>query len=146
MPAALAKKPLEKEHPNVSVNRNPKTAQMNVRLDAALKEQGDEALARIGYTPSQMVRTIWSYAARHATEPSALAKMIEEFEEGSRTEPDPFKEKNQALHEGWSLVDEFRKTWELEADVPEDDDERLEYYERLREEAYFGRLEERDLL
>lgn len=146
MAVALAKKPLEKEHPKVSVSRNPKTVQMNVRLDAALKEQGDEVLARIGYTPSQMVRTIWGYAARHATDPSALAKMIEELEEESQTEPDPFEEKGRILHEGWAMMDEFRKTWGLEASVPKDDDERMEYYERLREEAYFERLEERGLL
>lgn len=146
MPAALAKKPHEKEHPNVSVNHGPKTVQMNVRIDTALKEQGDEALARIGYTPSQMVRTLWGYAARHATDPSALAKMVEELEEESQVEPDPIEEKRRVLHEGWALMDEFRKTWGLEANLPEDDDERIEYYKRLREEAYFERLEERDLL
>lgn len=146
MPATLAKKPLGKAHPCGSVNRDPKTAQMNIRIDAALKEQGDEALARIGYTPSQMVRTLWGYAARHTTDPGALAKMVEALEEKSQVEPDPIEEKRRVLHEGWAMMDEFRKTWGLEANVPEDDDERMEYYERLREEAYFERLEERGLL
>ena len=146
MPAALAKKPLGIEHPTVLVNRDPKTVQMNVRLDAALKKQGDEALSRIGYTPSQIVRALWRYAARHATEPSELAKMVEALEEESQTESDPIEEKRRVLREGWALMDEFRKTWGLEVDVPEDNDERIEYYERLREEAYFERLEERGLL
>lgn len=119
---------------------------MNVQLDAALKEQGDEALSRIGYTPSQIVRTLWRYAARHATEPSELAKMVEALEEESQTESDPFEEKSRVLREGWALMDEFRKTWGLQVDVPEDDDERMEYHERLREEATFERLEERGLL
>ncbi|SCH80791.1 addiction module antitoxin%2C RelB/DinJ family [uncultured Collinsella sp.] len=33
--------------------------QMNIRMDAALKESGNAALARLGYTPSQAVRALW---------------------------------------------------------------------------------------
>ena len=37
----------------------PTTAQINVRLDRALKEAGDAELARMGISPSQIVRALW---------------------------------------------------------------------------------------
>ena len=46
--------------------------QMNTRIPADLKEKGDRALERAGYTPSQAVRALWEFAARHAYEPSAV--------------------------------------------------------------------------
>ena len=39
------------------------TAQMNFRIDASLKERGDAAFAQMGYTPSEVVRAIWSLVA-----------------------------------------------------------------------------------
>ena len=33
--------------------------QMNIRMDAALKESGNAALARLGYTPSHAQRAHW---------------------------------------------------------------------------------------
>ena len=37
--------------------------QMNVRIDAETKKQGDRALARIGLSPSEAVRALWEFAA-----------------------------------------------------------------------------------
>ena len=39
--------------------------QINTRVPAELKEQGDLALARAGYTPAQAVRALWEYAVVH---------------------------------------------------------------------------------
>lgn len=53
-----------------------KLAQMNTRIEADLKRQGDAALARAGYSPSQAVRALWSFAARNAHAPSDVADML----------------------------------------------------------------------
>ena len=41
------------------------TVQMNTRMDEELKRQGDAVFAERGYTPSQVVRAVWEYAARN---------------------------------------------------------------------------------
>lgn len=38
--------------------------QMNVRLDEDLKARGDERLRRLGVTPSEAVRLLWTYVAQ----------------------------------------------------------------------------------
>ena len=41
------------------------TVQMNTRMDEELKRQGDAVFAERGYTPSQVVRAVWEYAAKN---------------------------------------------------------------------------------
>lgn len=41
-----------------------RSVQMNVRMDAALKQRGDEELRRLGVTPSELVRRVWAYVAQ----------------------------------------------------------------------------------
>lgn len=48
------------------------SVQMNVRLNGALKERGDTALALMGYSPSDAVRAIWSLACGKGTGLSLL--------------------------------------------------------------------------
>ena len=48
--------------------------QMNTRIDADLKQRGDEALKRAGFTPSQAIRALWEYAANHTLEPQAIRR------------------------------------------------------------------------
>lgn len=55
----------------------PASAQMNVRINAALKEQGDAVLARNGITPSQAVRSLWAYLATHGDLPEYLKEQQE---------------------------------------------------------------------
>lgn len=50
------------------------TVQMNTRLSRSLKEQGDAVLARKGFTPSQAVRALWSYACNHQDVPPFMAE------------------------------------------------------------------------
>lgn len=126
----------------------PKTVQMNVRIDEATKEAGDAAFARIGLTPSQAVRMVWEFAAQHVNDPEALRSLLDKLnknqENGSASSEQT--RRVEALHEGWALIDNFRKEHDLICTVPEDDDERMAYYEQLREEALQERLEERGLL
>lgn len=51
-------------------------AQINVRLDADLKRNGDAALSRAGMTPSQAVRALWQLAASLADRPGALEDIL----------------------------------------------------------------------
>lgn len=39
------------------------TSQMNIRIGSALKQRGDAALAQMGYTASEVVRSIWTLAS-----------------------------------------------------------------------------------
>ena len=70
--------------------------QINTRVPAELKKQGDLALARAGFTPAQAVRALWEYAATHIHEPQAIRKAIQEEQAESENpemqEPNPFTE------------------------------------------------------
>ncbi|MEE8716648.1 MAG: hypothetical protein SOI26_07955 [Coriobacteriales bacterium] len=48
------------------------TTQMNLRIDATLKREGDDALAAAGYTPTQAVRALWGFAAQHRGQPETV--------------------------------------------------------------------------
>lgn len=47
-------------------------AQLNVRIDPALKKSGDSVLARNKITPSEAVRALWDYLTRHQELPAFL--------------------------------------------------------------------------
>lgn len=46
--------------------------QMNTRIDEALKREGDEVLARCGYSPSQAIRALWTYLVQTGDVPSFM--------------------------------------------------------------------------
>ena len=48
-------------------------AQINVRIERSLKEEGDAALAEAGLSPSQIVRDLWGRLAQRGT---ALSEVI----------------------------------------------------------------------
>ena len=48
------------------------TAQVNARISAQLKANGDEGLAAAGLTPTQAVRAVWDLAARYKNTPDKL--------------------------------------------------------------------------
>lgn len=51
-------------------------AQVNARMDSELKHSGDAALAKAGWTPTQAVRALWSFASKHADEPEKVALLF----------------------------------------------------------------------
>ena len=124
-----------------------KTVQMNVRIDEDLKKAGDIAFARIGLTPSQAVRLLWDYAARHANDPQTCSQLIEMLDEEppDNSTSNEREQRLESLRKGWDLIDDFRREHNLTCTLPEDDDERMAYYEQLREEAMWERLAERCL-
>ena len=145
--AAPKRTAAKKNAPNAGALSPAKTVQMNVRIDEDLKEAGDIAFARIGLTPSQAVRLLWDYAARHANDPQTCSQLVEMLDEeppnGSASSER--EQRLETLHKGWALIDDFRREHNLTCTVPEDDDERMAYYEQLREEALWERLAERGL-
>lgn len=52
-------------------------AQVNARVDADLKEQGDAALERAGFTPTTAIRALWRLAIQLDNQPGALADLLE---------------------------------------------------------------------
>lgn len=49
-------------------------AQLNVRIDAQVKREGDAALARMGMTATEAVRALWSYLAKAGGVPSFMTE------------------------------------------------------------------------
>ncbi len=46
--------------------------QVNIRMDGALKQAGDEVLERYGFSATQAVRMLWEYAARNGEVPDFM--------------------------------------------------------------------------
>ena len=58
-------------------------AQINVRIDRELKDEGDAVLAEAGLSPSQLVRDLWGKIAQRGT---SLDEVLEAF--GTAALPD----------------------------------------------------------
>lgn len=52
------------------------TAQINARLNPALKQRGDEGLLGAGLSPSQAIRALWELAARNTDNPEAIQRAL----------------------------------------------------------------------
>ena len=59
-------------------------AQLNVRIDARVKREGDAALARLGISATEAIRALWNYLAETQTVPSFMRN-----EEAQRDEAKP---------------------------------------------------------
>ncbi len=123
-----------------------KTVQMNTRIDAGIKAAGDRAFSRLGYTPSQVVRIIWNFAARHENDPQALHEYLDAANNEFSPDLHDHAERHNALYEEWGLLDEAYHELGITLHTPEDDAERMAYYDELREEALWERLNEREIL
>lgn len=56
--------------------------QMNTRIDSALKGAGDLVIRECGFTPSDVVRKVWSFAARNRHRPDAVRELLSLLDEG----------------------------------------------------------------
>ena len=78
--------------------------QMNTRIDEATKERGDAVFAEIGYSPSQVVRIVWQFAADNAYDPGAVRRRLESMtSEGTRAKR--LEQKMQAISRSESLYE-----------------------------------------
>lgn len=83
------------------------TAQINVRLDRALKAAGDEALMEEGISPSEAVRALWSKLAKRGKTLEAIKQLLFSPEQ---TVLDTAGQS--PLEAGWHIADEFYATFE----------------------------------
>lgn len=117
--------------------------QMNTRIELGLKQSGDEALRNAGYTPSQAIRGLWDFAARHRHDPAAIRSILEPDFTASDSASELIEKRASALErvvEGARIVSSTRDKLNI-SNIPS-----REYSdEDLREWAHLDRLAERGL-
>lgn len=79
----------------------PASVQMNVRMDAELKQRGDAALQSLGFSPTKAVRALWSLACGGSKELDELKRMLD-LGRSADSRADAAVD-DAALREGWSL-------------------------------------------
>ena len=110
--------------------------QMNTRIGRELKKRGDDALAQIGYSPSQAVRALWEKAAQRGESLQKVADLLSSDESAN-------SEANiDALEQGWALVDSVQESLGIQSDVSRE----LPDDELLLERYWSERLLQRGLL
>lgn len=124
------------------------TAQVNARIDANLKREGDDAFAAAGLTPTQAVRALWELAVNLRDAPDQLRALL--FP-GEREREDAVREKElmrklKLAEEGASLMN--RTFLKLGIEPPREGESSNLSYDELKELAYreryvdfFGRQE-----
>ena len=113
--------------------------QMNVRIDDQLKAAGDSVFGDIGLTPTQVVRSVWEFAATHREAPAIVLEALE-----SPTLAHGLAENNRSAEQieyASGIFARMRERFNLE---PPDRLEELDYRE-MRESALYERMEERGL-
>ncbi|MBQ9021765.1 MAG: translation repressor RelB [Eggerthellaceae bacterium] len=117
-----------------------KSAQMNVRMERALLEAGNAALAEMGITPSQAVRALWEKLAKRGKDREAVQTVLFTPEVSAE------KQREDALDlvkKGHQIVDDFYRSMGIDpSTLPVED---FPSYEEIREEALFERMKERGI-
>lgn len=118
------------------------TVQMNIRLNKELKDRGDEAFANAGYSPSEAVRDLWSFAARHQESPQAIRQHLGHAEPETAAEDSAErKRKLDSMHATQQRMTELFG----QLSVHPSPSIWNRPYEELREEALLERMRERGL-
>lgn len=60
------------------------STQLNTRIDARVKREGDAVFARFGLTPSLVVRAVWNYAIDHQRPPEFMLSSQDEDGKSAR--------------------------------------------------------------
>lgn len=113
-----------------------RSVQMNVRIDANEKCEGDEVLARCGYTPSEAVRALWHYVAMYGDVPDFMR--IATPEEKAAADEAYYR----AARDGVGLAIKLAKQYGL---LPQDYDineHEVPDYKAMRDMAYDEWVEE----
>lgn len=140
---ASATKPVARSKHSITKTTSPKSSQMNIRMQESIKERGEKAFAHIGLTPSEAVRKLWDFAARHENDPKALQGLIAELDEVDTPEEAAQPSKLESLQE----IDRMRENLYSELGIAptplsENDAERIAYYEKLTEQHYYEKLQD----
>ncbi len=110
------------------------TVQINARLNRALRDEGESALASIGLSPSEAIRALWAKAAKRGADLQAVQSLLAD-------EPvvDPeCARKLEAFDRARREISQAMRDLGIDSDTPWPDliDEELleeELYERMRE-------------
>lgn len=121
-------------------------AQMNTRIDRRLKERGDAALARAGFTPSQAVRALWEFAAEH--EPEEIEMLLHGNAAREEAGSQNVASKLQETEVFWAKCDEIvdkLQARRVAAGLPPLDDSNSLSDDKLKEIEWLERLEEKEI-
>lgn len=117
------------------------TTQLNIRLDTQLKADVDAALASMGRSATDTIRTLWLYIQTHAGDPQLIDSTLHQLElkaqAPSRPARKPWEEVDSILRDGLASVGVDSGAMQ----VAEDEEAEQELYL----EAIMERLEERGL-
>lgn len=87
------------------------TVQLNARMSKSLKESGDEALALIGFTPTQAVRALWEKASRRGKDLEEVEALLRGVgKDHARDVPDS----DDALVESWTIVERTLASFDID--------------------------------
>ena len=115
--------------------------QMNVRIDEKQKTAGDAVFALVGYTPTDVVRAVWGFAARNAGKPSAVRDMLASMRAPlDNAQQQELLRRRKLLDEGGNIYQRFLDTLGVEQ-LPSIESPDLH---NLRERAYAERASEKD--
>lgn len=117
--------------------------QMNLRIDEQVKQLGDAVLLEAGYSPTQAVRAVWSFAAAHVHEPQKVRQFLQQAEIEQDARQDARK---RTVRAALKRCDDLRAQLDAAAGasgfrLPEDISDK-----ELRDGALVSRWEERGVL
>lgn len=114
--------------------------QMNVRIDEELRIAGTDALENIGFSPSRIIRAIWTFAANNKNNPLKLEHAFAFLENNGDFD---FERKKhlELVREGSQIMERAR----AELEVPASNMSSLPY-EKLKERAYREHWKEKGYL
>lgn len=114
--------------------------QMNVRIDEQLRIEGNAALESVGISPAQMVRAVWSYAARNKNNPLKLKHDLKFLEE-DKAPSEEVQRRLDLIAEGQKIVEDFYREMGITPSGTDDTP-----YEVLKEQAYLEHWREKGLI
>ncbi len=126
------------------------TAMVNVRMARSLKERGDAALAKAGFTPTSAVRAVWEFAADHEGEPEKVRRLLEPDAAGREDGPSAEElaerqRKREVVHRLAHMYEDFCKEQGLPRPPAPSRYDTASYGE-LRDEAIVERWREKGLI
>lgn len=117
------------------------TVQLNARMSRELKKAGDEALARIGLSPTDAVRALWAKAAKRGADLEEVAELLapaEVSEKKRKLDTDnPFAETREMMDELYRQLGADPRQTRSQDDIND---------KELLEEALYERMVERGLM
>ncbi len=113
-----------------------KMSQINVRMDSSLKQSVDETLARLGRSPSEIVRLVWSRLAAGGPEAAETLRYLESNESDAGEHDRAAK-----LQEGWMITESFfqRVGYQPNSESPASEPPWEDLYREAMEEHYRDR-------